>query len=56
MKTQPEIEKKLQDLEALILNLREDVKRVEYLAEIPKIHTDLIITEHQANVLKWVLQ
>jgi hypothetical protein len=56
MKTQKEIEAKLQDLEALILNLREQIRTSKNPEVERDAYIDLLVTENQAKVIKWVLQ
>ena len=54
MKTKTEIEKKLQDLEADILNLREEIN-FGPIEATPAKWMELSILENQAVCLKWCL-
>ena len=53
MKSKEQIETKLQDLEAAILNLREEIRATE----TPGIglYFELQVLEEQAKAIKWIL-
>ena len=53
MKTKKEIETKLQDLEAAILNKREKIRTADHPTGAD--YLELQVMEHQAKSLKWVL-
>ena len=53
MKTKEQIETKLQDLEAAILNLREQIRVTEHPSA--SLYFELQVLEEQAKAIKWIL-
>jgi len=53
MKTKEEIETKLQDLEAAIINLREEIRVAEHPGA--SLYLELQVLEEQAKAIKWIL-